>query len=64
MADYVPLPGSTRARQRDAQRGPGLDPGEQVEVTVTLAGPALPEVDGSFARLSRDQLASGYGADP
>jgi kumamolisin len=62
MADYVPLPGSTRARQRDAQRGPDLAPEQEVEVTVTLAGPALPEA-GTGRPRSREELASQYGAE-
>lgn len=64
MADYVPLGGSNRTRQRDAQRGPEVAPDEQVEVTVTIAGPALPQADGAAGSLSREQLANRYGADP
>jgi kumamolisin len=63
MAEYVPLPGSTRARQRDAQRRDELAPDGYVEVTVTLAGPALPEA-GTNGPLTREKLASKYGADP
>ena len=63
MADHVPLPGSERAATVGAKRGPDRLPDEVVEVTVTLAGPELPEPAPGDA-LSREQLARDYGADP
>jgi kumamolisin len=75
MADRVPLPGSERPRAVGAQRLRAADPGELVEVTVTLAGPALPEPGAGPSRgepgagpgagepLSREQLERDYAAD-
>lgn len=62
MADHVKLDGSGRPKKDNAVRVADVDPGEQVEVTVTLAGPALPDPDAGKP-LSREQL-SHYGASP
>lgn len=62
MADHVPLPGSRRPRPRNAERGAELASDEHIEVTVTLAGPDLPDAVGGKP-LSREELASGYGVD-
>jgi len=63
MPTHVRLEGSDRPRQRDAVRVADLDPGDPIEVTVTLAGPDLPEPqpDDPF---SRETLRRRYGADP
>lgn len=37
MADQVPLPGSQRPRQRQSRRLHDPDPGERIEITVTVA---------------------------
>jgi kumamolisin len=62
MADHVELPGSRRQKKDGAVRVADLDPSEQVEVTVTLAGPALPDPSPGET-LSRDELRR-YGATP
>ena len=43
MPDHVPLPGSERPAATGAERLRDADPDERVEVTMTLAGPPLPE---------------------
>lgn len=58
---HVVLGGSRRPLRRDAVRVGDVDPRSDIEVTVTLRGPALPEPSGGAA-ISRDQLASEYGA--
>jgi kumamolisin len=63
MAGHVPLPGSERPRQRDAQRISDLSPDERVELTLTLAGPPLPAPAGAEP-LTREALAREHGADP
>ena len=62
MAGSVPLPGSERPRQRDAERISDLSPDEHVELTVTLAGPPLPEPAGAEP-LTREAFAREHGAD-
>jgi kumamolisin len=61
-SDHTPLPGSARARKRDAERLGALDPNERIEVTVALAGTPLPQP--SDAPLSRAELAQSHGTDP
>src|ERR1700729_26071 len=62
MADHVQLPGSRRQKKDGAVRVADLDPSEQVEVTVTLAGPALPDPSPGEP-MSRDGLRR-FGANP
>jgi kumamolisin len=61
----VELPGSNRPSATGAQRVGTADPGEEVEVTVTLRGPELPSAgDVTGPPLDRDALTAAYGADP
>jgi len=63
---FVPLPGSERDGWPDVQPAGPLDESERIEVTlVTRRRAPLPEqaVTGA-GRLTRDELASGYGTDP
>lgn len=62
MPDHVRLAGSERPRKDDAVRVADLDPGEKIEVTVTLAGPELPEPVPGKPR-SRETLRRHYGAE-
>lgn len=63
MADHVPLPGSERPAKAGAQRLRDLDPETRLDVTVTLAGPQLPE-PGIGKPLTREQLERDHGPDP
>jgi kumamolisin len=63
MPDHVRLAGSKRPRKADAVRVADLDQGEAIEVTVTLAGPELPEPDPERP-LSPETLRRSYGAKP
>ena len=63
MTDHVRLTGSERPRKDDAVRVSDLDPGEAIEVTVTLAGPELPDPEPEKP-LSQETLRRHYGADP
>jgi kumamolisin len=63
MADHVSLPGSERPAKDGARRIRDADPDERLDVTVTLAGPPLPEA-GVGEPLTREQLADRHGADP
>src|SRR5271155_5663876 len=59
---HVALENSERPRKQDAERVRDVDPASSFEVTVTLRGPQLPELDTSKPALSRAELESGYGA--
>src|SRR6516164_4287418 len=68
---YVKLPGSEREPMPGATKTGGVDPNEQMIVTLILrprpAGrkqPSLDKLVASGQRISREQLASNYGADP
>jgi len=63
MTEHVRLAGSERPKKTDAVRVADLDPGETIEVTVTLAGPDLPEPVPGDPR-SHETLRRHYGADP
>ena len=58
---HVKLSGSDRARKSDAVRVRDVDPDSEVEVTVTLRGPQLPELKPGQS-ISRDELKSSYAA--
>ena len=61
----VELPGSNRPSATGAQHVGTADPGEEVEVTVTLRGPELPSAgDITEPPLDRDAFTAAYGADP
>jgi kumamolisin len=63
MSDgHVVLPGSHRPAKQDAVRVGDVDPGSRVEVTVTLDGPELAELDTGKAGISRGDFAARYGA--
>jgi kumamolisin len=62
MADHVVLPDSSRARPSDAQRGPDLSPDTPIDVTVALAGSALPEPSAT-SPISREELEREHGTD-
>ena len=60
----VELPGSHRPPATGAQQVGPADPGEEVEVTVTLRGPDLPSADDiTGPPLTPDAYAAAYGAD-
>src|SRR5271165_5648040 len=62
-AKSVMLKGSARPRQTDATRIGDIDPSSRVELTLSLKAPALPDPGQMPAQaISRDQLASDYGA--
>lgn len=60
---HVSLPGSHRPAARDARRLRDASPQDPVEVTVTLAGPPLPDPDSIPARgLTQEEFTSLYAA--
>ena len=60
----VELPGSHRPQPTGAQQVGTADPGEEVEVTVTLRGPDLPSAEAAAGPpLAPDAYAAAYGAD-
>lgn len=59
---HVELPGSKRSRKQGAERVGEVDPHSRIEVTLTLRGPELPEVNPREAALSRDELEHRFGA--
>ncbi len=68
---YVKLPGSERKPMPGAAKSGTLDPNEPMQVTVVLRErpthanePSLDELVASGKRVSRDQYAERYGADP
>jgi kumamolisin len=61
---YVSLPDSHRQCKRGAKRVRDVEPSAQVEVTLTLRGPQLPELDTSKPAMSAADFARDYGADP
>ncbi len=68
---YVKLSGSERKPMRGAKKGGVLSPRESMQVTVVLRErasrgkqPAAAELVASGRRISRDQYAARYGADP
>src|ERR1039458_8162059 len=68
---YVKLPGSERQPMPGAAKTGVLDPNEPMHVTVVLRErpapaiqPSLAELVASGRRVSRDEYAAQYGADP
>src|ERR1035438_5892955 len=68
---YVKLPGSERQPMPGAAKTGVLDPNEPMHVTVVLRErpapanqPSLAELVATGGRLSRDEYAAQYGADP
>ena len=68
---YVKLPGSERQPVPGAAKTGVLDPNEPMHVTVVLrerpvsgSQPPLAELVASGGRVSRDEYAAKYGADP
>ena len=60
---HVALPGSRRPTARNAQRLRDASPQERLEVTVTLAGPPLPDPGSLPAKgLTPEEYAARYGA--
>ncbi len=58
---HVALPGSERPAKSDAVRVGDVDPGSEIEVTVTLTGPELPDLKPGQS-ISREELQSSYAA--
>ena len=58
---HVVLAGSGRPRKQGANRLRDVDPSERVEVTVTLRGPALPDMAPGQS-ISREELERSFGA--
>jgi kumamolisin len=58
------LTGSDRALPAGARRVGTPDPDEQVEVTVTLRGPGLPDPQGPVTPVAASSYADDYGAAP
>ncbi len=68
---YVKLPGSDRQPMAGATQSGSIDPNAIMRVTLTLRpraldkkSPSLDKVVASGQRITRDDLASRYGADP
>ena len=68
---YVKLPGSEREPLSGATKSGPVDPNEAIQVTLTLrpraAGanqPSLDKLVASGQRISREEFAASYGADP
>ena len=68
---YVKLPGSARTPMAGATPTGSLDPNELMQVTVSLRPrasgakqPSLDKLIASGKRISRDEYAARYGADP
>lgn len=60
---HVALPGSSRPIPRGAQRVRDASPRDRVELTLTLAGPALPDPESIPTRgLTPEEFAAGYAA--
>lgn len=60
---HVVLPGSQRERDRTAERIGAIDPKERIQVTINLAGPALPGADEYVGEtLTPPELARRFGA--
>ena len=60
---HVVLPGSRRAKDPEAKRIGKLDPKQRIDVTIDLAGPALPKADEYVGeKLTPAQLAEKFGA--
>ena len=62
MADQVLLSNSERPAATGAERVGDVDPNERIEVTITLAGPPLPD-PAAGAPLTRAQLERDHGTD-
>jgi kumamolisin len=61
----VELPGSQRPPPTGAQRVGSANPSDEVEVTITLRGPALPAADDvTGPPVDPDTFAARYGASP
>jgi kumamolisin len=61
---HVVLADSSRPRKPAATRIGDVDPAARMEVTLTLRGPQLPELDTHEPAISRADFESRYGADP
>src|SRR6266498_1202359 len=60
---HVVLPGSTRPKDITASRIGDVDPKEQIELTIGLAGPKLPDADEYVGHtLTPAELAENYSA--
>ncbi len=59
---HVVLQDNRRPIEHGAERVEGVDPDALVEVTLTLRGPELPELDMTKPPISRDDLEERYGA--
>ena len=71
FSKYVKLPGSEREPMPGATKTGSVDPNEPMQVTLILrprpTGPKQPSLDKLVAtgkRITREQLAASYGADP
>jgi kumamolisin len=61
---HVILPGSKRPKDPDAVRVGNVDPKEQIDLTITLAGPALPTADEYVGEtLTPEELSAKFGAN-
>ncbi len=61
---HVVLPGSKRPKDANAVRVRSVDPKEQIDLTIALAGPTLPAADKYVGQtLTPDQLSGQYGAN-
>lgn len=61
---HVVLPGSQRPKETNAVRVRNVDPNEQIDLTIALAGPPLPGADKYVGQtLTPDQLSSQFGAN-
>src|SRR5215472_1658795 len=71
FSKYVNLPGSERKPMPGATKSGTIDPNEQMQVTLILrprpaerTQPSLEALVASGQRITREQLAASYGANP
>ena len=60
--NHVVLPGSKRAKDPDANPIGNADPDQIIEVTITLAGPKLPDADDVGQKMTPKEFEQLYGA--
>lgn len=62
MSSHVALRGNSRPKKQDAERIGNVDPNSQIEVTLTLRGPKLPQADSKQSSLTPEEFAKQYGS--
>lgn len=62
MSSHVALNGNSRPKKQDAERIGDVDPNSQIEVTLTLNGPKLPQAGSKQSSLTPEEFAKQYGS--